>query len=180
MKEIVKYRRRNCYIPNSGLCFTKCVNGSLKITLKKIFTRSEEYWSGVMTSPRIQPFCWKHNVNFGCFDRKRMSPRNLTQRNTSLFIQNNHFSLTWKSNGINFNQVIEDEIKPNIEFVDKCISDKHGKRFIKYEHKPKKFNLQQLILSCLNQNFLILSNGFPVLILYINYAKFYVKKIDIY
>ena len=60
-----------------------------------------------MTSAKNQPFCRKYNINIGGFDGTRMYPRNLTQRNNSLFIYNNHFCLIWKSNGISFNQVIE-------------------------------------------------------------------------
>ena len=56
-----------------------------------------------------------------------------------MFIYNNHFCLIWKSNGIRFNQVIEDELKLNFSVVDIVISDKHLKSFIKYDCKPKKF-----------------------------------------
>ena len=83
-----------------------------------------------MTSARIQPFCGKYNINIGCFDGTRINPRNLTQRDTSFFIYNNHFCLIWKSNGISFNQVIENELKPNFKVVDNVISDKHVKSFI--------------------------------------------------
>ena len=58
-----------------------------------------------------------------------------------MFIYNNHFCLIWKSNGISFNQVIENELKPNFKVVDNVISDKHIKgfiKFIKYEYNPKK------------------------------------------
>ena len=90
-----------------------------------------------MTSARIQPFCKKHNINIGCFDGTRINPRNLTQRDTSLFIYDNHFCLISKSNGISFNQVIEKELKPNFKVVDNVISHKHVKSFIKYEYNPK-------------------------------------------
>ena len=46
--------------------------------------------------------------------------------------------LIWKSNGFSFNQTIENELKPNFKGVDYFISDKHVKRFNKYEYKPKK------------------------------------------
>ena len=91
-----------------------------------------------MTSARIQPFCRKYNINIGCFAGTRINPRNLTQRNASLFIYINHFCLIWKSNGIGFNQVIENKLKPNFKVVDSVISDKHVKGFIKYEYNPKK------------------------------------------
>ena len=91
-----------------------------------------------MTSARIQPFCRKYNINIGCFDGTRINPRNITQRNTSLFIYYNHFCLIWKSDGVSSNQVIEHELKPNFKIVDNVISDKHVKSFIKYEYNPKK------------------------------------------
>ena len=55
-----------------------------------------------------------------------------------MFIDDNHFCLIWKSNGISFNQVIENELKPNFKVVDIVISDKHIKSSIKYEYNPKK------------------------------------------
>ena len=90
-----------------------------------------------MTSARIKPFFKKYNIDIGCFDGTRINPRNLTQRNTSLFIYNNHFCLIWKSDGICFEKAIT-ELKDNLKVVDNVISDKHVKSFIKYEYNPKK------------------------------------------
>ena len=61
-----------------------------------------------------------------------MEREKILEKNTSLFIHNNHFCLIWKSNGIGFNEVIEKELKLNFKVVDNVISDKHVKRFIKY------------------------------------------------
>ena len=97
---------------------------------------SENYRSGVMTSARIQPISKKDNINIGCFDGRRINPRNITQRSTSLFIHINHFCLVRKSNGISFNEVIEKELKPNFRVIDKCISYKPVKSFNDYEYKP--------------------------------------------
>ena len=44
-----------------------------------------------MMSARIQPFCRKYKRKIGCFDGTRASPRNITQKDTSLFIYNNNF-----------------------------------------------------------------------------------------
>ena len=55
-----------------------------------------------------------------------------------MFIYNNHFCLIWKSNGVSFSQVIENELKPNFKLVDNVISDKHVKSSIKYGYNPKK------------------------------------------
>ena len=86
-----------------------------------------------MTSARIQPFCRKCNINFGCFDGTRINPRNIKEKTTLLFIHNIKFCLIWKSNNISFHQAIE-ELKLNLQVVDKVISDKHVESFIKYEY----------------------------------------------
>ena len=71
------------------------------------------------------------------FDGTRINPRNLTQRNTSLFIYKNDFCLVWKSDEISFDKAIK-ETKDNFKVVDNVISDKHVKSFIKFEYNPKK------------------------------------------
>ena len=105
------------------------------------FIRSEQRRSNVKTSARIQPFCRKFNINIGCFDGTKVNPRNITQRDASLFIYNIHFCLIWKSNGISFNQVRENDLKPNCNFADNVISDKHVKIFNKKNTTLKKLNL---------------------------------------
>ena len=141
MQEIVEYHGRNCYIPTSGMCFIKCINHFTKKDYTEeflTFIRSEQRRSNVMTSARVGSFCRKYNINIGCFDGTRINPRNITQRNTALKIHNSHFCLIWKSDNVSFNQVIENELKPNFKIVDNVISDKHVKSFIKYEYNPKK------------------------------------------
>ena len=141
MQEIVEYHGQNCYIPTSGMCFIKCKKNFTKKDYTEeflTFIRSEQRRSNVMTSAIIQPFCRKYNINIGCFDGTRINPRNITQRNTALKIHNNHFCFIWKSDSVTFNQVIEDDLKPNFKVVDNVISDKHVKNFIKYEYNPKK------------------------------------------
>ena len=54
----------------------------------------------------------------------------------------NHFCLSWKSNGISFNQAEENELKPNFKVVDNVLSDKHVESSIKKEYKPKKVQSQ--------------------------------------
>ena len=122
------------------MCFIKCINRFTKKDYTEeflTFIRSEQRRSNVMTSARIQSFCRKYNLNIGCFDGTRINPRNLTQRNTSLLISNNHFCLIWKSDGISFDKAVR-ELKDNFKVVDNVISDKHVKSFIKYEYNPKK------------------------------------------
>ena len=127
-------------MPISESCFVKCTSYFTRKNYTEdflTFNRTEKNRSGVMTSPRIQPFCRKYNINIGCINGKEKTPRNIIQRNTSLFIHNNHFCLIWKSNGISFNKAIEDELKPNFKVVDNVISDKHVKGFIKYEYTSR-------------------------------------------
>ena len=141
MKEIVEYYGQNCYIPTFGMCFIKCIKYFTKKDYTEeflTFIRSEQRRSNVMTSARVGSFCRKHNINIGCFDGTRINPRNITQINTALKIHNNHFCLIWKSNGIRFNEVIENELKPNFKVVDNVVSDKHVKSFVNYEYNPKK------------------------------------------
>ena len=141
MQKIVEYHGQNCYIPTSGMCVIKCINYFTKKNYTEeflTFIRTEQRRTNLMTTARIQPFCRKYNINIGCFDGTRINPRNITQRDTSLFIYNNHFCSIWKSNGFSFNQVIENELKPNFKVVDNVISDKHVKSFFKYEYNPKK------------------------------------------
>ena len=135
MKEIVEYCGHISYIPTSGHCFIKSTKYFTKTDYTEeflTFIRNEQRRSNIMTSARVQPFCKKYNMNIGCLDGTRRNPRNLTQRNTSLFIYNNHFCLIWKSDGISFDKAIK-EIKGNSKVVDNIISDKHVKSFIKYE-----------------------------------------------
>ena len=53
-----------------------------------------------MTKARIQPFCKANNFNLGFFDGDGVYPRSVTNRNSALFIYDNHFCLIWKSEGV--------------------------------------------------------------------------------
>ena len=94
MQEIVEHRGQNCYIPASGMCFIECNNYFTNKDYKEEFStfdRTGQRRSNVIKSAKIQPFCRKYKINVGCFDGTSTNPRNITQRNTSLFIYNNHF-----------------------------------------------------------------------------------------
>ena len=122
------------------MCFIKCIKHFTEKDYTEeflTFIRTEQRRSNVMTSARNQPFCRNYIINIGCFDGTRINPRNLTPRNTSLFIYNDHFCLNWKSDGIGFDKAIK-ELQDNFKVVDNVISDKHVKSFIKYEYNPKK------------------------------------------
>ena len=78
-----------------------------------------------MTSARSQLFCKKRNFNIGCYDGCRVCPKNISERNTELYMYMNHFCLIGKSNAISFNKA-KDGIKINFKNVCIMISDKHG------------------------------------------------------
>ena len=143
-QDFVEYIGDNCYIPTSGNCFINCINYFTKKEYTEdflTFIRTEQRRSNVMTSARVQPFCRNHNIVIGCYDGFRVCPRNIAQRNIALKINNNHFCLIWKANGISFDRAIK-ELKDNFRVVDNVISEKHVKSYIKYEYKPKKVQSQ--------------------------------------
>ena len=120
--------------------FIKCFNYSTKIDYTEEFLtsiRTEKYRTRVMNSAIIPPFCRKYNIDIGCFNGKKITPRNISQRNTSLFIYKNHSFLIWKPNDVSFVQAIK-ELKRNFKVVDTVISDKNDENFIKNDHKLKK------------------------------------------
>ena len=96
MKEIIEYHGQNAYIPISGLCFIKCNNYFTEKDYTEeflTFIRIEQRRLNVMTSAKVQPFCRKHNINIGSFDRTRINPRNITERRKALKIHNIHLCL---------------------------------------------------------------------------------------
>ena len=50
-----------------------------------------------MTKARFQPFCRAKNINFGYWVGDRVFPRSMTNRDSALYLYNNHFCLRWKS-----------------------------------------------------------------------------------
>ena len=50
------------------------------------FNRKKIYHSDLNSSAKMQAFCKKYDVHIGCFDGTRKYPRNITQRNISLYI----------------------------------------------------------------------------------------------
>ena len=55
-----------------------------------------------MTKARNQTFCRAENSNLGYFDRTRVFPTSVTEKNNALFLINNHFCLKWKSENVFF------------------------------------------------------------------------------
>ena len=138
--EIIKYRGNNCFIPTKGYCFVKCGNFLTGQDYKQQyldFIRSEQRQSNIMTKSRIQPFCTATNINLRYYDGESVFPRSVTDRNNALFLYNNHFCLIWKSQGVSFNQAVQ-ELKDNFKVVDNYITEENVKSHFEYIFKPKK------------------------------------------
>ena len=108
-KIIVENRGNNCFIPTKGYCFIKCnkfLTGQDYKQQYLDFIRNEKRRSNIMTKARIQPFRKANNVNLGYFNGDGVYPRSVTNRNSALYLYNNHFCLIWKSQGVSFNQAL--------------------------------------------------------------------------
>ena len=139
--EFIEYRGINCFLPTKGYCFIKCVNFLTGRDYKQQyleFVRNEKRRSKIMTKARIQPFCSANNINLGYGDGKRVFPRTVTNRDTALYLYNNHFCFKWKSQGVSFNQAIQ-ELKNNFKMVDNYITEENVNSHFKYEFTPKKY-----------------------------------------
>ena len=90
-----------------------------------------------MTKARIQPFCRADNINLGYFDGDGVYPRSVTNRNSALYLYNNHFCLIWKSQSVSFNQPIK-ELKDNFKMIDNYITEENVNSHFKYDFLPKK------------------------------------------
>ena len=141
-KIIIEYRGNNCFIPTKGYCFVKCVNFLTGEDYKEQyleFIRNETRRSNIMTKARVQPFCKANNINLGYWDGERVFPRSVTNRDSALFLFNNHFCLIWKSEKVSFNQAIR-ELKDNFKMVDNYITEENVNSHFKYEFIPKKID----------------------------------------
>ena len=139
-KIILEYRGNNCYIPTKGYCFVKCINFLTGQDYKNKyleFIRNEKRRSNIMTKARIQPFCRANNINIGYFDGNGVYPRSITNRDSALYLYDNHFCLIWKSEGVSFKQAIK-EIDDNFKKVDNYITEENVNSHFKYEFIPKK------------------------------------------
>ena len=110
-QEIFEYRGKNCFIPTKGYCFVNCINFLTGQDYKQQyldFIRSEQRRPNLMTKARIQPFFRAINLNLGYYDGERVFSRSFTERNIVLFLFNIHFCSIWKSEGVSFNQAIQE------------------------------------------------------------------------
>ena len=138
-KIIIEYRGNNCFIPTKGYCFIKCVNLTGQDYKQQYldFIRNEKRRSNIMTKARIQPCLKKLGIDLGYYNGERVFPRTVTNRDSALYLYNNHFCLIWKSEGISFKDAIK-ELKDNFEIVDNYITEENVNSHFKYEFIPKK------------------------------------------
>ena len=90
-----------------------------------------------MTKARIQPFFTANNIDLGYYNDDRVFLRSVTTRDRALYLFNNHFCLIWKSEGVSFNQAIQ-EPKDIFKIVDNSITEKNVKSHFEYIYQPKK------------------------------------------
>ena len=136
----IEYQGNICFIPSKGYCFIKCINFLTGQDYKDeylVFIRNEKRRSNIMTKARIQPFCRANNINLGYFDGNGVYPGSVTNKDSALYLYNNHFCLIWNSQGVSFNQAIN-ELKANFEIVHNYITEENVTSHFKYEFIPKK------------------------------------------
>ena len=108
-KIIIEYRGKNCYIPTKGYCFVKCINYLTGQVYKQEyldFIRNEKRRTNILTMARIQPFCRANNIILGYYNNDRVFPRSVTNRDSALFLYNNHFCVIWKSEMLVLNKLL--------------------------------------------------------------------------
>ena len=86
---------------------------------------------------RIQPWLRKLGIDLSYYNGDRVFPRTVTNRDTALYLYNNHFCLIRKSQNDSFNQVIN-ELKTNFKIVDDYITEENVNFHFKYQFIPKK------------------------------------------
>ena len=141
-KIIIEYRGNNCYIPTKGYCFVKCINFITGQDYKQQyldFIRNEKRRSNIVTMARIQPCLRKLGIDLGYYNGDRVFPRMVTNRDSALYLYNNHFCLIWKSQKVSFIQAIR-ELKNNFKIVDNYKTEENVNSHFKYEFIPKKID----------------------------------------
>ena len=125
-----------------GYCFVKCINYLTGQDYKQEyldFTRNEKRQSNIMTMARIQPCLKKLPIDLGYYNGERVFPRTVSNRDSALYLYNNHFCIIWKSEGVSFNQAIQ-EFKKKFKIFDNYITEENVNSHFEYEFIPKKVN----------------------------------------
>ena len=86
---------------------------------------------------RIHPCLRKLGIDLGYYNGETVFSRTITNRDSDLYLYKNHFCLIWKSQGVSFNQAVQ-ELKDNFKMVDNFITEENENSHFKYEFIPKK------------------------------------------
>ena len=73
----------------------------------------------------------------GYYNEDRVFPRSVTNRESALFLFNNHYCAKWKKEGVSFKQAIK-ELKDDFKLVDNFITEENVKSHFEYKYIPKK------------------------------------------
>ena len=133
MKESAESYGQNVYTPNSRFSLIKFNNFFIKNSYTeefRDFLGNEKFRWEIITSARIHPSSKKYKINIGCFDGKRISARDVREKNLSMFISIIQLCSIWISKGTIFKEAIE-ELKLNFKVFDNVICDKNVKSFVK-------------------------------------------------
>ena len=142
-KIINEYRGNNCYKPTKGYCFVECINFLTGKDYKQQYLdsiRNESRRLNIMTKARIQPCLKKLGIDLEYYNGERVFPRTVKNRDSAIYMLNNHFCLIWKSEKVSFKQAIQ-ELEDNFKIVNNYITDENVNFYFKYEYTPKKLNL---------------------------------------
>ena len=126
-------------MPTKSYCFIKGNNFLTDQDYKQQnldFIRNEKRRSDNMTMARIQPCLRKLGIDLGYYNKDRVFPRTVTNRDIALFLYNNHFCLKWKSQNVSFKDANK-EVKGNVKIFDNYITENVNSHF-KFDFIPKK------------------------------------------
>ena len=141
-KIFVEYRGNNCFIPIKVYCFIICINYLTGQDYKQKypdFIQNEKRRSHILTMARIKPCLKKLGIDLGYYNGDRVYPRIVRNRDSALYLYNNHFCLIWKYQNVSFNQAIN-ELKNNFKIIDNYITEENINSHFKYEFIPKKID----------------------------------------
>ena len=104
----------------------------------------------LMARARIQPFCIALNIDIiNYFNGKEVYFRSVTERNKALISCKKPFCLIWESNGVSFNEALE-ELKTKFTKANNYMSFDNVNSFFQNYHKPKKIDPQLIIFIVYN------------------------------
>ena len=145
---ILEYEGKNCYILSGNGCFLKCINyifdKDFSIEYFE-FIKSYKRRPNVMARCRIPEFCKRYKIDIGIYDlnSKRILPWTGKQKNISVHIHENHYSVIWKKNRKDSLLNGVQEIENNFKYVKNKINENNLKQRILCQF-PKHETIDQL------------------------------------